>query len=70
MEQLCPFIMRRPPGQAGSLDELERPKLDADFEEATEGEELQNKEKLKTKWAALEALVGTEKRLALIAEAW
>jgi len=51
-----------------ALDELERPKLDADFEEATEGEELQNKEKLKTKWAALEALVGTEKRLALIAE--
>ncbi|HMO94129.1 MAG TPA: type I restriction endonuclease subunit R, partial [Pirellulaceae bacterium] len=46
----------------------ERPKLDADFEEATEGEEVDHKEKLKTKWAALEALVGAEKRVALIAE--
>jgi type I restriction enzyme R subunit len=46
----------------------ERPKIDPDFEEATEGEELEHKEKLKTKWAALEAVVGAEKRLGLIAE--
>ena len=50
------------------LDPTEIPHLDADFEEATEGEELEKKEKLKTKWAALEALVGSEKRLQLIAE--
>jgi len=50
------------------LNEEERPKLDAEFEEATEGEEIEHKERLKTKWAQLEALVGTEKRLKLIAE--
>jgi type I restriction enzyme R subunit len=49
------------------IDESHRPKLDEDFEEATEGEELQHKEKLKTKWAALEALVGAEQRVDLIA---
>lgn len=51
-----------------SLSEAEKPKLDAEFEEATEGEEVSRKEKLKTKWAALEALVGTDKRLTLIAQ--
>ena len=50
-----------------TLDEAERPKIDTGFEEATEGEEIARKEKLKTKWAQLEAVVGTEKRLALIA---
>jgi type I restriction enzyme R subunit len=46
----------------------QKPTLDKDFEEATEGEELEHKEKLKTKWAALEAVVGAEERLGLIAE--
>lgn len=50
-----------------ALKEEERPKLDPAFEEATEGEEIERKEKLKTKWAALEALVGAEKRIALVA---
>jgi type I restriction enzyme R subunit len=50
-----------------SLNAAELPKLDAEFEEITEGEELSRKEKLKTKWAALEALVGDPKRIALIA---
>jgi len=50
------------------LDEKEKPKIDADFEEATEGEEVEHKEKLKTKWAALEAVVGADKRLRLIAD--
>ena len=50
------------------LDETARPLLDEEFEEATEGEEVEHKERLKTKWAQLEALVGTEKRLKLIAE--
>ena len=51
-----------------SLDANERPTIDPDFEEATEGEEVGRKEKLKTKWAQLEALVGTEKRVKLIAQ--
>ena len=50
-----------------ALDERERPRIDPDFEEATEGEEVERKEKLKTKWAQLEAVVGAEKRLALVA---
>jgi len=50
------------------LDPKERPKIDPDFEEATEGEEVEHKERLKTKWAALEAVVGVEERVALIAE--
>jgi type I restriction enzyme R subunit len=50
-----------------SLNAAELPMLDADFEEITEGEELTKKEKLKTKWAALEALVGDPKRIALVA---
>lgn len=50
------------------LRESEKPKLDPNFEEVTEGEEEQRKEKLKTKWAALEAVVGSEKRIKLIAQ--
>ncbi len=51
-----------------ALDEAERPKIDPDFEEATEGEEVERKERLKTKWAQLEAIVGAEKRLKLVAQ--
>ena len=50
------------------LVEAKRPHIDADFEEATEGEEIEGKEKLKTKWAQLEVLVGSENRLQLVAE--
>jgi type I restriction enzyme R subunit len=50
------------------LNESERPKIDPDFEEATEGEEVDRKEKLKSKWAQLEAVVGADKRLKLIAQ--
>ena len=50
-----------------ALDESERPTIDPEFEEATEGEEVERKEKLKTRWAQLEAIVGTEKRLKLVA---
>ena len=49
------------------LNAAELPKLDEEFEEITEGEEQTRKEKLKTKWAALEALVGDPKRIGLIA---
>ena len=51
-----------------ALDEVERPKIDPEFEEATEGEEIERKDKLKTKWAQLEAVVGAEPRLRLIAQ--
>ena len=50
-----------------ALDEAERPQIDPDFEEATEGEEVERKEKLKTRWAQLEAVVGSQKRLELVA---
>ena len=50
------------------LAEREKPKVDEEFDEATEGEEVSRKEKLKTKWAALEAVVGSEKRVGLIAK--
>ena len=49
------------------LDERERPTIDTGFEEVTEGEEIDRREKLKTKWAQLEAIVGAEKRVALVA---
>lgn len=49
------------------LDEVERPKIDPEFEEATEGEEIERKEKLKSKWAQLEAVVGADRRLELVA---
>jgi type I restriction enzyme, R subunit len=49
------------------LKDEERPRLDADFEEVTEGEEQTTRERLKTKWARLEAMVGAEKRIGLIA---
>ena len=51
-----------------TLDENERPNIDTGFEEATEGEEIARKEKLKTKWAQLEAIVGADKRLVLVAQ--
>ncbi len=51
-----------------ALDEAERPHIDPEFEEVTEGEEVEKKEKLKSRWAQLEAMVGTEHRLELIAQ--
>ena len=50
------------------LKKDELPGLDEEFEVATEGEEIEGKEQLKTKWSALEALVGTERRLSLVAQ--
>lgn len=49
------------------LKASEKPKIDPNFEEATEGEEIERKERLKTKWAQLEAVVGSENRVKLIA---
>lgn len=50
------------------LQEKELPKIDPEFDEVTEGEEVERKEKLKSKWAQLEAIVGSDKRLALVAK--
>src|SRR5271157_5018642 len=50
------------------LDPAEKPNIDPNFEEVTEGEETERREKLRTKWAALEAIVGTEKRLGTVAK--
>jgi type I restriction enzyme R subunit len=49
------------------LRESERPRIDLDFEEVTEGEEVERKEQLKSKWAQQEAIVGSENRLAIVA---
>ena len=51
-----------------TLDEDEKPTIDPEFDEATEGEEVERREKLKTKWAQLEAVVGAEKRLKQVAQ--
>ena len=51
-----------------ALLERERPKIDPKFEEITEGEEVERREKLKSRWAQLEAVVGAENRLSQIAE--
>ncbi len=50
------------------LKEKEEITLDPDFEEVTEGEEIAKKEQLKSKWARMEAIVGSEKRIKQIAK--
>ncbi len=50
-----------------ALKDTERPRIDPEFEEATEGEEVERKEKLKSRWAQLETVVGSEHRIKLIA---
>jgi len=50
------------------LKESEKPKIDPEFEEVTEGEEVERREKLKSKWAQLEAVVGSENRIRKIAQ--
>lgn len=50
-----------------ALSDDERPRIDEAFDEVTEGEEEPTRERLKTTWARLEALVGTPKRLGLVA---
>ena len=48
-----------------SAAQLER--VDPEFERITEAEEEADKQKLKSKWAALEALVGADKRIRQVA---
>ena len=51
-----------------ALVEGAHPLIDEEFEEATEGEEVERKERLKTRWAQLEAIVGAELRVRLVAQ--
>jgi type I restriction enzyme R subunit len=44
------------------------PKIDQEFEELTENEEVNKKDKLKSKWAKLEAMIGSENRIKLVAQ--
>jgi type I restriction enzyme R subunit len=50
------------------FEEDEKVKLDEQFEELTEGEELTNRQQLRAKWTRLEAIVGNPNRIKKIAE--
>jgi len=50
------------------LDQNERPHIDEDLEEVTEGEEIERVERMKSKWSQLAKVVGTPKRLGLVAD--
>ncbi len=49
------------------LNEAEKPLIDAEIEAMVEDDSLTEAEKLKAKWASIEALVGSEKRLKQVA---
>ena len=46
----------------------ERPKIDKNFEDVTEGQEVEGKEKLKSKWSRVEKVVGSPTRIKRIAQ--
>ena len=50
------------------LDEEEKPKIDAEVDELTEEDSETDQERFKKKWSTVEALVGSDKRLALVAK--
>lgn len=50
------------------LDEDEKPKIDAEVNELTEDDPEAEQERFKKKWSTVEALVGSDKRLALVAK--
>jgi len=49
------------------LPDAEKPRIDAEIDELTEDEASTEQERIKRKWATIEALVGSEKRLAMVA---
>ena len=50
------------------LNDDEKPTIDPEFDEITEGEEEESrKQRMRSKWASIEAMVGTEKRIGLVA---
>lgn len=50
------------------LDEREKPKIDDEILELTEDESLTDQERFKQKWSTIESLVGSDKRITLIAK--
>lgn len=50
------------------LPEELKPEIDTEYDEITEHQEITQKEKLKSKWARLEAIVGASERVKLIAK--
>ena len=50
------------------LPDEEKPRIDAEIEDLTEDEAISEQERLKRKWSTVEALVGAEKRLKMVAE--
>jgi type I restriction enzyme R subunit len=50
------------------LDEDEKPKIDAEIAELTEDDDLVEQERFKKKWSTVEALVGSDKRINLVAQ--
>lgn len=50
------------------LSDSERPVIDEGYEEITEYQEYTQQEKLKSRWARLEALAGSEKRIKKVAK--
>jgi len=50
------------------LPEDEKPRIDAEIAELTEDEAVTEQEKIKQRWATVEALVGSNKRLSMVAE--
>ena len=50
------------------LDEAEKPTIDAEIDALTEEYEVPEQERLKSKYTRVEALVGSEKRLRLVAD--
>ncbi|GAB6043940.1 type I restriction endonuclease subunit R [Endothiovibrio diazotrophicus] len=52
-----------------ALEEGEIPRLDTEFEAITEAEEEEaRRQRMRTKWASLEAMVGSARRIAMVAE--
>lgn len=50
------------------LDENEKPRIDAEVDDLTEEDSEADQERFKKKWSTVEALVGSDKRLALVAQ--
>jgi type I restriction enzyme R subunit len=50
------------------LDEDEKPNIDAEIEALTEEDDLIEQERFKKKWSTIEALVGSDKRIDLVAK--
>lgn len=50
------------------LDEDEKPKIDVEVNELTEEDSEADQERLKKKWSTVEAIVGSDKRLHLVAK--